>query len=101
MAIAQRLMNRDELKNLVRVLYQQLEAADTAALYTADAEQSDDPELVAFFQRVLEQSRTLGERAQSLLQARLAGGAEQRASADTRADEASRESFPASDAPAY
>ncbi|MCY1021635.1 hypothetical protein [Pyxidicoccus sp. MSG2] len=121
---------RDEHYNLVSALYHLLKGASTAGQYIADAEESGDQELAQFFRDLQDEQRNLAERAKNLLGGRMLGGEKagtgrkSRAGASksvpTRAlktqsnasvnsggnakddivDEESKESFPASDAPA-
>lgn len=88
----------DPLYDLVGTLYHALKQAAAAERHAADAERGRDTELTALFQDVREQSLDLAARCKTLLASRL-GSAEDRN--QTRVEEASKESFPASDAPAY
>lgn len=92
---------RDDFYDLVSVLYHELQAAETASRYAADAEQANDDELSRFFLEAVETHKDLADRAKPLLQARLEKSTRGKLSADKLADEASKLSFPASDAPAY
>lgn len=87
----------DPLYDLVGTLYHALKQAAAAERHAADADQGRDPELAALFRDVREQSLDLASRCKTLLARRM--GTSDRTS--TRVDEASEESFPASDAPAY
>ncbi|MCE9668221.1 hypothetical protein LY474_10385 [Myxococcus stipitatus] len=121
---------RDEHYNLISTLYHLLKGASTAEQFIRDAEQAGDPELAQFFRDWQEEQRHLAERAKNLLGTRVAArgdkdtggtgrgrkragekGASERqpiyggaksggSSSDDIVDEASKESFPASDAPA-
>jgi hypothetical protein len=72
-------------------LYHALKQADAA-----DAQRGRDTELAGLFDDVREQALDLAARCKTLLASRL--GPEV---AQSRVEEASKESFPASDAPAY
>ena len=88
----------DPLYDLVGTLYHALKQASAAERHGADAQRGRDTELAALFQDVREQSLDLAARCKTLLARRL-GTAEDRS--QSRVEEASKESFPASDAPAY
>jgi len=88
----------DPLYDLVGTLYHALKQAAAAERHAADAEQGRDAELAALFRDVREQSLDLASRCKTLLAQRMGPASSDRT---TRVDEASKESFPASDAPAY
>ena len=89
----------DPLYDLVGTLYHALKQASAAERHAADAQQGRDSELAALFQEVREQSLDLAARCKTLLARRLGTGDTD--PAQPRVEEASKESFPASDAPAY
>lgn len=110
----------NELYNLVSVLYHTLQGLETCGRYLRDAEQAGDEELVDFFKRVQEADHRLSEDAKRLLRERIesmgagegegprgagpvrrGGALAVKADAEDTVNEASEESFPASDAPAY
>ncbi len=117
MAGEQQTGTRDEHFNLISVLYHCLEGASTCEQYIRDAEQTGDQELVQFFRDWQEEQHHFAERAKNLMGSRLlharagvgreakstsevgmrSGGNER----DDIVDEQSKESFPASDAPAH
>jgi len=88
----------DPLYDLVGTLYHALKQAAAAERHAADAQRGRDTELATLFQDVREQSLDLAARCKTLLTRRL-GSAEDLD--QSRVEEASKESFPASDAPAY
>jgi hypothetical protein len=88
----------DPLYDLVGTLYHALKQVAAAERHAADAQRGRDPELAAFFRDVRDQSLDLVARSKTLLASRLGSAADQNQS---RVEEASKESFPASDAPAY
>jgi len=89
----------DPLYDLVGTLYHALKQAAAAERHAADAREGRDTELAGLFDEVREQSLDLASRCKTLLARRLgAAGADR---SQNRVEEASQESFPASDAPAY
>ena len=95
---------RDTTFNLLSVLYHRLQEAETLAQYITDAEKAGDDELAEFLRQLLDADREHAEKAKDLLQARLGtrsgGPARIRPKAKDEVDQASIDSFPASDAPA-
>jgi hypothetical protein len=61
----------DRNYDVISVMYHLLQGSDTLDQYRADAENSNDDELAAFFQEVQENNRQLAEKAQTLLKKRL------------------------------
>ncbi len=62
---------KDKNYNLISVLYQASDAAETVKTYIQDAEQEGDQELVDFFSGVLENNLEASQRAKEMLVARL------------------------------
>lgn len=62
---------RDVTYNLVSVLYNALQGAETEDQYIRDAEQSGEQELATFLREVKDRNRQTAERAKQLLGARL------------------------------
>jgi hypothetical protein len=119
---------RDEHYNLISSLYHLLKSTATVEQYIRDAQEAGDQELVQFFKDLQDEQRGFAERAKNLLGSRMshagAGVGGQKRGAGTGAgkrelkdvtnanvnsggnlrddivDENSKESFPASDAPA-
>ncbi len=89
----------DPLYDLVGTLYHALKQAAAAERHAADAKRGRDTELAALFDDVREQSLDLAARCKTLLASRL--GTAAAAQDQSRVEQASQESFPASDAPAY
>ncbi len=89
----------DPLYDLVGTLYHALKQAAAAERHAADAQKARDTELTTLFSDVREQSLDVAARCKTLLATRLGAEASDRSQAVV--EEASQESFPASDAPAY
>jgi hypothetical protein len=89
----------DPLYDLVGTLYHALKQAAAAERHAADAQRGRDTELAGLFSDVREQALELAARCKTLLASRL--GPSSSELAQSRVEEASKESFPASDAPAY
>lgn len=72
---------KDEIYNLVSVLYHSLQSAETIEKYIGDGESEGGDELAQFFQETKEQSTRCADRAKQLLAQRL--GQEQSAGANS------------------
>ncbi|HWP45893.1 MAG TPA: hypothetical protein VNM22_01915 [Candidatus Limnocylindrales bacterium] len=62
---------RDELYDLISVLYHILQGAETYLQYIEDAEQTGDNELAQFFREIQQQDRQRADRAKELLRQRI------------------------------
>ncbi len=62
---------RDELYDLISVLYHTLQDAETCLQYIEDAEQTGDNELAQFFRGIQQQDRQRADRAKELLRQRI------------------------------
>jgi hypothetical protein len=62
---------KDKNYNLISVLYQSAENAETLKTYVQDAEQEGDQELVEFFDGVLQNNLEANQRAKEMLVPRL------------------------------
>ncbi|MGE6762100.1 hypothetical protein ACQKGO_29085 [Corallococcus interemptor] len=117
---------RDEHHDLISTLYHLLKGASVSEQYLRDAEAAGDQELAQLFRDWQDEQRNLAERAKNLLGARMMNAQAGTGRADTsgklplrevksqtnasvrsggnpsddEVDEQSKESFPASDAPA-
>jgi len=58
---------RDEIYDLVSVLYHALQGAETCARYIKDAEQGGDADLVEFFREAQDENKRRANRAMTLL----------------------------------
>jgi hypothetical protein len=96
---------RDKTYDLISALYHSLQAAETTTRYIEDADKDGDEEAVTFFRGALENYRQIANQAKELLRQRLSSTSrpksEKRSVEGDRVDEASEESFPASDAPQH
>jgi hypothetical protein len=62
---------KDKNYNLINILYQSADTAETLKTYVQDAEQEGDQELVDFFGSILENNLEASQRAKELLVTRL------------------------------
>ena len=87
------------IEALLAVAHHALRQAAEAEQRAEAAREAHDPELETFLDEVRSMSLDVAERCRSLLAERL--GRDSPRSAQQRVEEASEQSFPASDAPAY
>ena len=67
--MAEKLKNKDY--DLISVIYNASQAAETCSLYMKDAEKEKDPEVKQFFNEVAETNANLVQRGRNLLKSRL------------------------------
>jgi hypothetical protein len=87
------------IEALLAVAHHALRQGAEAEQRAEAAREAHDPELQTFLDEVRTQSLDIAERCKSLLAERLGRGSPR--SAQQRVEEASEQSFPASDAPAF
>lgn len=90
---------RDVTFDVISVLYHALEAADTTVTYEKDAREEGQTEIADFFKEVISVNRKLADGAKDILRKRLQETGATRMG-EKEIDEASADSFPASDPPA-
>jgi hypothetical protein len=73
-AVEQATGTKDDIYDLVSVLYHALQGAETAQQYMQDATQAGDEELVQFFQEAQNWQRHLATQAKAVLKQRLSAG---------------------------
>src|SRR5262245_34893392 len=89
---------RDATFDVVSTLYHALRAIQACETYRIDARDEGKPQIAEFFDEVIAANRKIARQAKQILRQRLS---ERTGETDERLiDEASEESFPASDSPA-
>lgn len=90
---------RDVTFDVISVLYHALETAHTTVTYEEDARDEGQAEIADFFKEVIATNRKIADGAKEILRKRLQESGAQRMG-EKDLDNASADSFPASDPPA-